>query len=231
MTIADTPALTSVTLRRVSADDERFLRELYASTRERELSIVTWSGEQKTAFLAMQFEAQDSYYRTQYPDAQFDVIEIERVPAGRLYLFATVAELRVIDIALLPQFRNRGIGGGLMRTIFSYCIRNRTSGHDSRRSRQSGAPSVRTAAVRASGTARPLPLDEMGAFRESSVCLRAEGDSGHATPSIHRRMFRSVGRSERRAAAAMDHRKSGCSPKHDPRAIRRAHRIRFPPLR
>ena len=115
--IAATPALTSVTLRRVSADDERFLRELYASTRERELSIVPWSEEQKAAFLAMQFESQDSYYRTQYPDAQFDVIEIERVPAGRLYVFTTVAELRVIDIALLPQYRNRGIGGGLMRTI------------------------------------------------------------------------------------------------------------------
>jgi len=117
MTIADTASLTSVTRRRVSADDERFLRELYASTRERELSIVPWSEEQKAAFLAMQFGAQDSYYRTQYPDAQFDVIEIDRVPVGRLYVFTTVAELRVIDIALLPQYRNRGIGGGLMRTI------------------------------------------------------------------------------------------------------------------
>ena len=65
----------------------------------------------------MQFEAQDSYYRTQYPDAQRDVIEIAGVPAGRLYIFTTVAELRVIDIALLPQYRSRGIGGGLMRTI------------------------------------------------------------------------------------------------------------------
>ncbi len=115
--IADTPALSSVTLRGVRGGDEPFLRELYASTRERELSIVPWSEEQKAAFLAMQFDAQDSYYRSHYPDAQFDIIEIERIPAGRLYVFASVGELRVIDIALLPQYRNRGIGGSLMQTI------------------------------------------------------------------------------------------------------------------
>lgn len=115
--IADTPALTAVRLRRVRADDEPFLRELYASTRELELSIVPWSEEQKAAFLTMQFDAQDSSYRTHYPGAQFDIIEIEGVPAGRLYVFASVGELRVIDIALLPPFRNRGTGGSLMRTI------------------------------------------------------------------------------------------------------------------
>lgn len=115
--IADTPALTSVTLRSVRVDDEPFLRELYASTREPELSIVPWSEEQKAAFLTMQFDAQNSFYRTHYPDAQFDIIEIERVPAGRLYVFASGGELRVIDIALLPQYRNRGTGGSLMRTI------------------------------------------------------------------------------------------------------------------
>ena len=105
------------TLRRVTADDESFLRELYASTRERELSIVPWSEEQKASFLTMQFDAQDSHYRTHYPDAQFDIIEIDGVPAGRLYVFATDSELRVIDIALMPQYRSKGIGGNLMRTI------------------------------------------------------------------------------------------------------------------
>ena len=65
--IADTPALTSVTLRCVRVDDEPFLRTLYASTRERELSIVPWPEEQKAAFLTMQFDAQHSYYRTHYP--------------------------------------------------------------------------------------------------------------------------------------------------------------------
>ena len=125
MIAVDTPALTSVTLRPVRAGDDRFLRELYATTRERELSIVPWSEEQKAAFLTMQFDAQNQYYRTQYPDAHFDIVEIEGAPAGRLYVFATTSELRVIDIALLPQFRNKGTGGGLMRALLKTAAETR----------------------------------------------------------------------------------------------------------
>lgn len=111
---AVTPAST---LRPVTGDDEPFLRALYASTRERELSAVKWSEDQKAAFLTMQFDAQDSHYRTHYRDAQFDIIEIDGVAAGRLYVWETAGELRVVDIALMPQYRNQGIGGGLMRAI------------------------------------------------------------------------------------------------------------------
>lgn len=115
--ITDTPVQTSVTLRSVRIEDDSFLRELYAGTRERELSVVPWPEEQKAAFLQMQFDAQDSYYRTQYPDAKFDIIEIDGVPAGRLYVCAGDGELRVIDVSLLPRYQNRGIGTSLMRSI------------------------------------------------------------------------------------------------------------------
>jgi ribosomal protein S18 acetylase RimI-like enzyme len=115
--IADALPLASVTLRAATAEDDVFLRRLYASTREDELAVVDWSEEQKTAFLTMQFDAQSSYYRAHYPDAHFDIIEVEGVAAGRLYVFAGASELRVIDIALLPQYRNRGLGASLMRNI------------------------------------------------------------------------------------------------------------------
>ena len=115
--IVDAPTLTSLTLRRVTVDDEPFLRALYASTREQELAIVPWSEEHKAAFLTMQFDAQDHHYRTHYPDAQFDVIEVEGVRAGRLYLSTTAQESRIIDIAIAPEHRNRGIGTSLIQTI------------------------------------------------------------------------------------------------------------------
>ena len=150
----------------------RSLERCDASTRERELSIVPWPEEQKAAFLTMQFDAQHSYYRTHYPDAQFDIVEIEGVPAGRLYVFAGAGELLVIDIALLPQYRNRGIGGSLMRTIL------RTASETGRAVTihvEADNPArhlYRTAPIRASGTARPLRLDEMGASRRSPVVIR-----------------------------------------------------------
>jgi ribosomal protein S18 acetylase RimI-like enzyme len=104
-------------LRPISADDLPLLREIYASTREDELSVVPWSQEQKAAFLRMQFEAQHAHYQKFYPDAQFLLVLVDDVPAGRLYVHRGPSELRLIDIALLPGFRGKGLGAALLREL------------------------------------------------------------------------------------------------------------------
>jgi ribosomal protein S18 acetylase RimI-like enzyme len=109
----------TVTLRPVSEADETFLRTLYASTREQELSAVSWTSHQKSAFLDMQFHAQDHYYRTHYQNATFEIIEVDGSPAGRLYIDVGAADVRIIDIALLPEHRGHGLGGALMRDVLS----------------------------------------------------------------------------------------------------------------
>lgn len=58
----------------------------------------------------MQFELQDIQYRQNYANASFDLILVDNVPAGRLYVQRNKDDLRVIDIALLPEFRRQGIG-------------------------------------------------------------------------------------------------------------------------
>jgi ribosomal protein S18 acetylase RimI-like enzyme len=68
----------------------------------------------KRAFVQQQFAAQDAEYRRTRADATFEVIEIDGEPAGRLYLDRSSAELHVLDIALLPRFRNRGVGSRLL---------------------------------------------------------------------------------------------------------------------
>ena len=47
-----------VTLRPVSAADDGFILQGYASKREQELAQVPWSAEQKEAFVRMQYVAQ-----------------------------------------------------------------------------------------------------------------------------------------------------------------------------
>ena len=79
--------------------------------------MVPWDEPTKQAFLAQQFDAQDSHYRRHYPDASFQVIEVDGEPAGRLYLDRRDDEMRIIDIALLPRFRGRGIGAALLREL------------------------------------------------------------------------------------------------------------------
>lgn len=101
----------------IEADDKPFLYRLYASTREKELAVVDWSETQKDAFLHMQFEAQHKYYRQHYRETTFDLIVLDDEPVGRLYLARWPDEFRIVDIALLPEWRNQGIGSRLLQDI------------------------------------------------------------------------------------------------------------------
>jgi ribosomal protein S18 acetylase RimI-like enzyme len=105
----------SVTLRPVGPDDEAFLFDVYASTRRKELAVAGWDTQQEQDFLRKQFDAQARYYGSEYPGAKFFVILVESTPAGRLYVHDRQKETRVMDIALLPDYRGRGIGSSLLR--------------------------------------------------------------------------------------------------------------------
>ena len=104
-------------LRAATPEDEQFLRAVYAGTRAEELARVPWSDEQKRAFTEMQFAAQDAHYRRHYPGAQYSIIEVQGIPAGRLYVDRWKKEIRIIDIALLPEHRRAGIGTKLLREL------------------------------------------------------------------------------------------------------------------
>jgi ribosomal protein S18 acetylase RimI-like enzyme len=109
---SDSPRLRSAT-----PEDEQFLHAVYVGTRAEELARVPWSEEQKRGFTNMQFAAQDADYRQHYPTAQYSIIEVQGVPAGRLYVDRCQKEIRIIDIALLPEHRRGGIGTKLLREL------------------------------------------------------------------------------------------------------------------
>jgi ribosomal protein S18 acetylase RimI-like enzyme len=106
-----------VNSRSVEPGDREFLRSLYASTREAEMAIVPWTDEEKDRFLRMQFEAQDRYYREQFRNAEFSVMEMGGRPIGRLSVDRRKDEIRIIDIALLPEHRGKGIGSRVMESL------------------------------------------------------------------------------------------------------------------
>lgn len=103
-----------ITLRPATDADRDFLFEAYAATRDAELAQVPWTDAQKRVFLWQQFEAQDHEYRRAYPDGEFRVIELSTHRVGRLYLRHGATDTRIIDLALLPEFRNWGIGSRLL---------------------------------------------------------------------------------------------------------------------
>jgi len=109
------PAMIS--LRPERPEDEPFLRKVYGSTRQEELEACGLPAELREAFLNMQFKAQQQGYRNSYPHAEFLVILLANQPVGRMAVNSAAGELRLIDIALLPEHRNLGIGTALIRKL------------------------------------------------------------------------------------------------------------------
>jgi ribosomal protein S18 acetylase RimI-like enzyme len=118
--ITSDQSLDRISLRPAAAADRNFLFQVYAGTRQDELALVPWTEPEKKAFLQMQFDAQDAYYTANYPGALFQVILLQDVPIGRLYVKQYEREIRIMDIALLPEYRNRGIGSSLLHGILSH---------------------------------------------------------------------------------------------------------------
>lgn len=108
-----------VSLRPTVAEDEAFLLAVYSSTRADEIAQVPWSEAQRTAFLQMQFTAQQRHYQTHFPKATHDIILFDKQPAGRLYVDRRDDEIRILDIALLPDYRQRGIGFALIKALMN----------------------------------------------------------------------------------------------------------------
>lgn len=106
-----------ITFRPISDDDLALLLKIYASTRADEMAQVPWTEAEKTAFVNVQFEAQHKYYQEVFPNAEFSILEKDGQPIGRLYLDRREDEHRLIDIALLPEYRGLGFGGELMQGV------------------------------------------------------------------------------------------------------------------
>ena len=106
-----------ISLRPINDSDMSFLAELYGSTRAEEMELTGWPPEQIESFLQMQFHAQHTYYQEHYGNSNFDVIMCGQEPIGRLYLQRNKNEHRIVDIALIPQWRRKGIGAKMLGDI------------------------------------------------------------------------------------------------------------------
>ncbi len=106
-----------ITLRPATAADDDFLLSVYSSTRAEELNRVPWTAEQKEGFVKMQFAAQKQHYAATFPQASHDVIYLDETAAGRIYLDRGAEAFHILDITVLPQYRNQGIGSLLLRRL------------------------------------------------------------------------------------------------------------------
>lgn len=96
--------------------DDAFFFELYRSTREDLLALLA-DPRYIDGLIAMQQQMQVAGYRSSYPEARYEVLELDGSPAGRLVTAAVAGALRVIDIAVIPPARGRGVAGEALRRL------------------------------------------------------------------------------------------------------------------
>ncbi len=95
-----------------------FLLDLYATTRADEMrNLVDWTPAQKEEFIRSQFQLQHTHYTKHYPGATLDIVVEGSRPIGRLYVYRVPSEIRLMEVTLLPEKRNLGIGAELTRGI------------------------------------------------------------------------------------------------------------------
>lgn len=122
--VATAPAIERITFRPEVPDDEPFLCRLYASTRTEEMALTGWPAEQQEAFLRQQFQFQALHYRRYYSTASFEIILLEKRPVGRIYVHRGADDIRLMDIALLPENRGAGIGSWILKNLLEEAARS-----------------------------------------------------------------------------------------------------------
>jgi len=106
------------TLLPAGASDGGFLYRLFEITRGQQFAQIPLDPTQREALVRMQFGAQQTGYRDQYPESQDYIVMTGDRPAGRLWLNESAGEIAIVDISILPEYQGRGLGTAVLgRTI------------------------------------------------------------------------------------------------------------------
>lgn len=104
-------------VRPATPDDDRFLRDVYCRNRRAEFAEVGWSDEALGLFLETQFRMRKSALAMQYADLESFVVEHQGKPVGSMLFSRGGSEVRLVDIAILPEDQGKGIGSAVITEL------------------------------------------------------------------------------------------------------------------
>jgi|HubBroStandDraft_1064217.scaffolds.fasta_scaffold20670_2 GNAT superfamily N-acetyltransferase len=107
----------TLALRSETAADAVFLFGLHETVKGPELAPMGVPDQMRRNLLEMQFRAMTMGYRAQFPDGYFGIVTLDEVPIGRLVTDDSEGWFHIVHIALLPEWRNRGISTALMTAV------------------------------------------------------------------------------------------------------------------
>jgi ribosomal protein S18 acetylase RimI-like enzyme len=103
----------SITTRAATPQDDAFLYELFKAVRSPEFAFAQMAPAQLELLMSIQYAGQKATYGMEYPGGH-DIVLLDREPIGRIWVHRGAQEYHLVDIALMPEFRNRGIGARLV---------------------------------------------------------------------------------------------------------------------
>ncbi|WP_230026583.1 GNAT family N-acetyltransferase [Massilia sp. Bi118] len=106
----------SMLLRPALDADAAFLQALYASTRE-DLRLLPLPPAQVGQLIAMQQRIHEDGRRAAWPHAEVMILEQDGVAAGKAVLDTMGSDWRLVELALLPALRGRGLGAALLAAL------------------------------------------------------------------------------------------------------------------
>jgi ribosomal protein S18 acetylase RimI-like enzyme len=103
-------------MRPARTSDQTFLESLYRSTRD-DLRLIDADNEFIDELIGMQQHAQAIGYGTMFPNAMYFIVEKHGLSIGRVVVDFGHNEIRLIDIAFIPEARGKGNGEAIIRGL------------------------------------------------------------------------------------------------------------------
>lgn len=112
---------TRAWLRPADAEDEGVLFETFSSTWQHAVEAMP-NPALAQHFLRIQYIAQERRFATRYPELERLVVMVGGDAAGRLFLYRSTTSIYLVDLALLPPFRGRGIATTITRELMDEAV-------------------------------------------------------------------------------------------------------------
>jgi ribosomal protein S18 acetylase RimI-like enzyme len=111
------PSDPQTRLRAATAADEDFVRHLFKTVRAGQFAAANLSAELLDILLDQQFRAQTAGYAAQFPHAESMIVTQAEISVGRLIVHTDRECWHIVDIALMPAVRGRGLGTDVIEAV------------------------------------------------------------------------------------------------------------------
>lgn len=103
-------------------DDNLFIKTLFFQYKMQELQNINIPPNQLNLLLEMQFDAQQTSYKNQFPNAIDYILEIDNIPIGWLQV-NNAKTIHIINIIIHEKYRNKNFGKQVILEIIKWAKR------------------------------------------------------------------------------------------------------------